>query len=164
MTDAEPRHRERPARRRVLLIAALVAGVALTGVVSLMADLGMIGARGSHAQTGLEAPATPAGSVEMLLHALGDGDVGAACAVAAPDGLPIRTERALKRCEKGLERLMDDLDPRVLQGYRDVSVRGARVEGENATVEPHHLVDAPVGMRNAVFVLVRAGGAWYVVV
>ncbi|WP_262849998.1 hypothetical protein [Mumia quercus] len=164
MTDAPPRHRERPARRRALLIAALVAGIALTGVVSLMSGLGTVGARGSHAQTTVDVPSTPARSVEMLLHALGEGDVGAACAVAAPDGLPIRTDHALKRCEKALERLMNDLDPRVLEGYRDVSVRGARVEGGNATVEPRHLVDAPVGMRNAVFVLVRAGGAWYVVV
>ncbi|QMW66024.1 hypothetical protein H4N58_18055 [Mumia sp. ZJ1417] len=147
------------------MLAALVAGVALAAVASLTTSLGTIGASGSHAQAaGAPAPTTPERSVETMLHALGEGDVGAACSVAAPDGFPIRTGTALQRCEDGLGRLLDDLEPRELSAYREVVVRGALVEGDGATVEPRHLAHAPVAMHNAVFVLVRAGGAWFVVV
>jgi len=165
VSTAGPRHRDGAFPRAVALTVALVAGLVLAAAASLTSSLGTIGATGSHARA-VAAPAqeSPERSVETLLQALGDGDVARACTVTAPDGLPMRSERALSRCEHALGRMLDGLDPRLLRSYRHIDVHGAVIDGDSATVEPRHLADAPVAVGNATFVLVRVGGAWFVVV
>jgi hypothetical protein len=151
--------------RLVRVVAAVVAAVTVLALVSLTNGLASLGSPSHGRASAAElVSSSPTEALETMLTALGTGDVVAACAVAAPDGFPIRTADARDRCAADLRDRLDVLDPRVLKAYREVDVLGAFVEGNSATVRPAQIADAPVAMRKAVFVLVESGGAWYVVV
>ncbi|WP_370617489.1 hypothetical protein [Mumia sp. Pv 4-285] len=147
-----------------VVVALVVVGLA-AALLSLTTSTGSSGLPVSPVSAAAQSWRTsPSETLERMLKALGTGDVAAACSVAAPDGFPIRTDGAQRRCRRELRADLDDLEPRVLEAYRDVEVRGAEIEGNSATVRPHQIADAPITMVNAVFVLVEAGGSWYVVV
>lgn len=157
---------ERAVPRPLAAVAAVVVASTIVALATLA--LGLVspqvaGHRSASASI-VAPPSSAPAALEQMLTALGRGDVRAACTVAAPDGFPIRTPEALAACETSLREKLDDLDPRLLRAYREVHVVGATVEGNSATVRPEQISAAPVAMAKAVFVLVEAGDAWYVVV
>ncbi|MGH1561303.1 hypothetical protein [Mumia sp. DW29H23] len=159
-------HAEPGVPRPLAAVAALVVASIIVALVTLAVGLGssQVAGQRTAAASVVPPPGSPTAALEQMLTALGRSDVRAACGVAAPDGFPIRTPEALSTCETSLRDQLEELDPRLLKAYREVDVRGAFVEGNSATVRPGQIAGAPVAMRKAVFVLVEAGGAWYVVV
>ncbi|KAA1425235.1 hypothetical protein FE697_005035 [Mumia zhuanghuii] len=147
-----------------VVVAMVVVGLGVA-LLSLTTSTGSSGLPARPSAAAAESwSGSPSETLERMLRALGTGEVEAACSVAAPDGFPITTISGQRRCQRELRAKLDDLDPRLLEAYRDIEVRGATVEGNSATVRPHQVVGAPVAMLNAVFVLVEAGDSWYVVV
>lgn len=136
-------------RARVVLLVVLLAVLALLGWA-------VLARRGSSVGAG-----SPEAAVESFYHALGAKDTATACAMTAYAGHPLAGDD-VTLCRSGFDAVVDQVaSAEDLAALRALTVTGATVTGETATVTADQLSGAPAAYREDV-ALVRVDGHWFV--
>ncbi len=117
----------------------------------------MLGASGCSSS-----PDTPEATLAAFLHALGEGDVEAACALVVYDKEPLQGDDLLL-CQGGFRNVVEQVaTEQELAQLRAAEVTGSAVSGDQATVLPEQIEGVPAAYELTVS-LVRIDGTWFVV-
>lgn len=105
---------------------------------------------------------TPEAAAETVMHAFGNGDGKAACAVMASQGRPLeKTAGAVDQCATTIQGMMDQMKDS-LPEFKTGTVTGATINGdtasfENATVKPEMAKSMMTSFKAQ-----KISGKWYI--